>query len=595
MCGIAGVMNADGSAPSAALLERLSDALGHRGPDGRGRHVSGGVGLVQTRLAIVDLETGDQPFFAETGRGDRAALVANGEIYNDLDLRRELKGTAFSSGSDCEPPLHLYLAHGEDFARRLRGMYALAIHDPAAKRLVLARDPFGIKPLYYMETATRFAFASEPQALFKAGLAEPKLRVRGRDEVLQAQFTMGSETIFEGVMRVPPGQTLVVEDGKVVRRILYQALPDGGPVSLSMAEALKSLDRHLNDTVGVHQRADVPYGMFLSGGVDSSVLLAMMDRLNERPVQAFTMGFEGGDVHDERDHARGLAKATGAQHVDVSFGEDDFWRLLPRVAEAMDDPAADYACLPTYKLAATVRDAGLKVILSGEGGDEMFGGYGRYRRAMRPRFLGGRPMRAKGVFDGLGILRGGEGWREAIMTAETQAARPGRSRLQAVQAADCVDWLPNDLLTKLDRCLMVHGVEGRVPFLDVKFAAFAFSLPDSFKIRRNLGKWVLRKWLSTGLPDANAFSRKRGFTVPVGAWIAGKGRELGKLVAAQPGVREACRPGTVEALFASLAGGRESRAGMAAWNLLFYALWHRSHILGLEKGGDAFETLAEKS
>ncbi len=595
MCGIAGVVNADGSAPSAELLDRLTEALGHRGPDGQGRYVSDGVGLVQTRLAIVDLETGDQPFFAGTRRGGRAALVANGEIYNDLDLRRELKGTVFSSGSDCEPPLHLYLKHGEEFARRLRGMYALAIHDPDEKRLVLARDPFGIKPLYYMETAAGFAFASEPQALFKAGLAEPKLRARGRDEVLQAQFTSGSETIFKGVKRVPPGQTLIVEGGKVVRRFLHQALPDGGPVSLSVAEALKGLDRHLNDTVGVHQRADVPYGMFLSGGIDSSVLLAMMDRLNERPVQAFTIGFEGGDVHDERNHARKLAKAAGAEHVEVSFGEDDFWRLLPRVAEIMDDPAADYACLPTYKLAQTVRDAGLKVVLSGEGGDEMFGGYGRYRRAMRPRFFGGRPMRARGVFDGLEILNGGQNWREGIMAAEAHAARPGRSRLQTVQAADCADWLPNDLLTKLDRCLMAHGVEGRVPFLDVKFAAFAFSLPDRLKVRRNLGKWVLRKWLSTGLPESKAFSRKRGFTVPVGAWIAGKGRELGPLVAAEPGVRAACRPGAVEALFASLAGGRESRAGMAAWNLLFYALWHRSHILGLEKGGDVFEALAAKA
>lgn len=595
MCGIAGVMNADGSAPSADLLDRLTEALGHRGPDGRGRHVSAAVGLVHTRLAIVDLETGDQPFFAETGRGGRAALVANGEIYNDLDLRRDLKGTAFSTGSDCEPPLHLYLKHGEDFARRLRGMYALALYDPEAKRLVLARDPFGIKPLYYMETAARFAFASEPQALFKAGLAEPELRARGRDELLGAQFTFGPETIFKGVKRVPPGQTLVVEEGKIVRRFSREALPDGGPVSLSVAEALKGLDRHLNETVGLHQRADVPYGMFLSGGIDSSVLLAMMDRLNERPVRAFTVGFEGGDVHDERDHARTLAKATGADHVEVSFGEDDFWRLLPRVAEVMDDPAADYACLPTYKLAGAVRDAGLKVVLSGEGGDEMFGGYGRYRRAMRPRLFGGRPMRSKGIFDGLGILTGGRGWREGIAAAEAHAARSGRSPLQTVQATDCADWLANDLLTKLDRCLMAHGVEGRVPFLDVKFAEFAFSLPDALKVRRRKGKWLLRKWLSTGLSDSKPFSRKRGFTVPVGAWIAGRGRELGPLVAAQPGVREACRRGTVEALFSSLPEGRESKTGMAAWSLLFYALWHRRHILGKEKGGDVFEALASKS
>jgi asparagine synthase (glutamine-hydrolysing) len=489
--------------------------------------------------------------------------------------------------------LHLYLRHGKEFARHLRGMYAIAIHDPADDCLVLARDPFGIKPLYYAETAGGLAFASEPQALIKAGLVTPTLRRQTVDELLQLQFSTGRMTVFEGIERLLPGETVVARQGRIADRVILPALPAGGPVATSRAAALRRLDELLNDSVGIHQRSDVPYGMFLSGGIDSSVLLAMMARLNERPVEAFTAGFDGADVTDERGHAKAVAQAAGAAHHDVAFGESDFWTLLPAIAAAMDDPAADYAALPTYKLAAEARRAGLKVVLSGEGGDELFGGYGRYRRAGRPWFLGGRPMRAKGVFDGLGVLREPPaGWRDGIARAENDAALPGRTRLQTAQATDCADWLPNDLLTKLDRCLMAHGVEGRVPFLDVRLADFAFRLPDPLKMRHGRGKWLLRRWLETGLPASKPFSRKRGFTVPVGEWIGGRGAALGPLVARQPGIREICLPGAVETLYRNAGTGRGQKAGQAAWVLLFYALWHRRHVQGLDPTGGVFDVLA---
>jgi asparagine synthase (glutamine-hydrolysing) len=385
----------------------------------------------------------------------------------------------------------------------------------------------------------------------------------------------------------------VVRRGRVAERLRRHALPAGGPVEIGRAQALKRLDELLNDTVGIHQRSDVPYGMFLSGGIDSSVLLAMMARLNERPVLAFTAGFDGADVTDERAHAAAVAKAAGAEHREVSFGEADFWALLPEIAAVMDDPAADYATLPTYKLAIEARNAGLKVVLTGEGGDEMFGGYGRYRRARRPGILGGRPMRARGVFDGLGVLRRAPaGWRDGIASGEREAAEGGRTRMQAAQAADCADWLPNDLLTKLDRCLMAHGVEGRVPFLDVRLAEFALTLPDRLKVRRGFGKWLLRRWLETGMLAAKPFSAKRGFTVPVGEWIGGRGRELGPLLAKQPAIEEICAPAAVEALLRGAGPGRGQRAGQAAWVLLFYALWHRRHIQGLNPAGGVFDTLA---
>jgi asparagine synthase (glutamine-hydrolysing) len=455
-------------------------------------------------------------------------------------------------------------------------MYALALHDPATGRLVLARDPFGIKPLYYAETAGGFAFASEPGALIEAGIVAPRLVPPVRNELMQMQFTTGRETIFAGIDRVLPGETVVVRQGRIVERRRRAALPEAGPETLAEDEALRRLDAVLAESVRLHQRADVPFGMFLSGGIDSTAVLAMMARLGERPVKAFTIGFADSEAADERAAARAAAQAVGAVHVEIVFGEAEFWRLLPEIVSAVDDPTADYAILPTWALARAAGEAGLKVILSGEGGDELFAGYGRYRSVMRPWWAGGRRPRAHGVLDGLGVLRGEPaGWRDGIVSAELRLEGHGRTPLQVAQAVDCADWLPNDLLTKLDRCLMAHGAEGRTPYLDPVLAALAFRLPDELKVRRGLGKWLLRRWLADHLPQAGPLARKRGFTVPVGQWIARRADTIGPLVAGSPAVAEFCRPDAVEALFAAAS---QRRAGRAAWNLLFYALWHRRHI-----------------
>ncbi len=583
-------MTRDGSAPAAEILDALADALGHRGPDGRGRHVDGDVGLIQTRLAIIDLETGDQPIAAKGPDGGEAVLVANGEIYNYVEVKLDLGRVPFKTRSDCEVPLQLYLREELAFTDHLRGMYAIAIHDQTRGRLVLTRDPFGIKPLYFSQSGAGFAFASEPQALIRAGLAMARLNPTARDEMLQTQFSCGRETPFAGIERVMPGETLIVEKGRVIGHNRTSPLPEGAPKDISRSEALMRLDDLLDDAVGVHQRSDVPYGMFFSGGIDSTVLLAMMSRLNERPVKAFTAGFSGTAVHDERALAREIAAHLGADHHEVEFGAADFWDMLPEIAAAMDDPAADYAVLPTYKLAQTARESGTKVILSGEGGDEVFAGYGRYRRATRWRILGGRAMRDRGALEGLGLLRDeNRNWRGGMAAAEEDTRGHGWTALQRAQAVDMADWLPNDLLTKLDRCLMVHGVEGRVPFLDTKLASFGFGLPDALKVRRGRGKWILRQWLEKVAPMARPFAAKRGFTVPVGEWIAAEGQRLGPLVAAQAGVAEICRPDAVTALFRS-AGKREMQA---AWSLLFYAVWHQHHILGGAQRGGVLEVLGE--
>jgi len=584
MCGIAGIMTRNGSPLDPNLIERLKKDLRHRGPDGDGVHAAGNMAMVQTRLAIIDLETGDQPIFEPGG----AALVANGEIYNYLELRTELPDVTFMTNSDCEPPLHLYRKRGIEFAKALRGMYALAIHDPVKEVLLLARDPFGIKPLYYIEGDDFFAFASEPRALIDVGLATATLVPERRDELLQLQFTCGRETIFRNINRVLPGETLVVRNAKIVERFRIPALPASNGPAPPIDEALDRLDRALADSIRLHQRSDVPYGLFLSGGIDSSVVLALMARTNDRPVRTYTVGFSGTGVPDERAHAREVARLVGAEHTEVEFDEEDFWTLLPRIVADMDDPAADYAILPSWKL-ARVASKDLKVVLSGEGGDELFAGYGRYRSLSRPWWMGGRSIRARGTFDGLGVLRSNATtWRDGITAAETMATQAGRSRLQIAQATDCADWLPNDLLTKLDRCLMAHGMEGRTPLLDPAVANVAFNLPDDLKVRDRLGKWLLRRWLERYMPQARPFERKRGFTVPVGEWILKDGKQLGRLVSNAAAIQEVAWPDAAARLFTS--SGK--RAGFAAWTLLFYVLWHRHHVEGIDASGNVSEVLA---
>jgi len=585
MCGIMGIMTTNGRAPDAALVKRMAEALHHRGPDSRGHYEFGNLRMAQNRLAIIDLKTGDHPLYEPGG----AALIGNGEIYNYVELREDpvLAGINYATNSDFEPSLYLYRRLGLAFLERLRGMYAFALHDAPTGRLVLSRDAFGIKPLYYVERPDLFAFASEPRALIAAGLAQATLDPLKRAELLELQFTTGRDTPFLGIRRLLPGETLVLTEVRIVERRRLDAVCAAGHEPWSEEEALARLDAALTDSVRVHQRSDVPYGMFLSGGIDSSTLLALMAKLNDRPVRAFTIGFSGSHVPDERALARKLAQKVGAEHAEVEFDEADFWAYLPKVAESLDDPTADYATLPTYKLAAEVKGS-LKVILTGEGGDELFAGYGRYRSAVRPWWMWGRTMRARGILDGLGVLQGSlEGWRDGIRAAELAAALPGRSKLQIAQAVDMADWLPNDLLTKADRCLMAHSIEGRVPFLDPIVAAVAFRLPDKLKIRGKRGKWLLRRWLARELPDAQPFSAKRGFTVPVAEWIARKADRIGPLVARQEGVRQVCDPRAVERLFTR----KGKRAAFAEWSLLFYACWHQRHIMGISGARDTFEHL----
>jgi len=556
-------------------------AMANRGPDGEGTYHSVNVAFGQRRLAVIDPDGGAQPLRAGT-----AALAANAEIYNYPELRAFMPETQCVTGSDCEPALHLFHRDGPTFIKRLRGMYAIAAHDSATGLLLLSRDPFGIKPLYIAATSWGLAFASTPRALLAGGHAARAVRPRARAALLQMQFSPGPATIFPDIQRVLPGETLHIERGAITARTYLHPLPPGRPAPIRLSLAVENLNRALNESVALHLRADVPAGLLLSGGIDSASLLAVMSRHGK--VDAFTAGFDVPGAADERTRAASVARATGARHETIAVTHADFVRHLPAIVACMDDPAADYAIVPLWFLARhAAREK--KILLSGEGGDELFAGYGRYRRARLPWWRGGRRMHARGIFAGLGVLRDTtDAWRADWAAAERDAERPYRTWLQAAQAADIAEWLPNDLLAKLDRCLMAHGVEGRTPLLDPAVAAASYRLPDALKIHGGRGKHVLRAWLAEALPAANAQAPKQGFTVPVGGWIDADAARLGSLVAAQPCIAEIAHPDRVRALFAS------GRNGLPSWTLLFYALWHRAHIEAVRADGDVFDTLSVK-
>ncbi len=574
-------MTKRGHPPSKAVLTAMQNALRHRGPDGEGLYEGGSVGLIHTRLAIIDPDHGQQPFVAENG----TVLIANGEIYNDPSIRADLKDAPYKTGSDNESALHLYSQFGMDFVHHLRGMYALVIYDPAKECIVLARDPFGIKPLYFAQTGDAFWFASEPQALLSVGIVSRKENSLARDQLFALQFTCGTETAFQGIERLEPGGVMVIKNGDIAESFKIDPLQHSIE---SNGNTVAEFDRLWMDSVDVHRRSDVPYGIFLSSGTDSSAILTAMARLERLPLVTFTAGFHGGTMHDERDQAAKLAQTVGAEHRPIEIGASDFWACLPALVQSLDDPVADYAAIPTYLLGQEAAKS-VKVVLTGEGGDEVFAGYGRYRRIGYPWPFRRRPW-TRSLLEKTGVLSSqARDWRASLDQTEQNLAKQSLSSLQRAQALDIAHWLPNDLLIKVDRCLMAHSVEGRVPFLDPPLARFGFGLADQKKIRKRLGKIIIRRWLAQHRPESDPFARKKGFSVPVGHWISEKGAELAPLIATQEGVAACCRSDAVESLFKNTGAD----TALPKWALLFYALWHQCHIKDVGMSGSVQDILAE--
>lgn len=565
MCGIAGFGLKRGRASKAAL-KLLGDALAHRGPDGDGYWVGNKLGLVHKRLSIVDVEGGRQPF-VRAADGREVALVANGEIYNYQLLQAEMVAGGFEleTESDCEPPLGMYLRDGVAMVERLRGMFGLAIADDRDGTLVLARDRFGIKPLYYVEHDNGVAFASEPRALVASGWAGKDIDDVALGQVLGFHYSSGERTLWRDVKRLLPGEIMMVRDGVVVER--QRLLPELAPAARVDDEtALRGIDQRLRLAIESHLQGDVPVGVFMSGGLDSTSLVVGMHEAGVK-LRTFTARFADAEgAKDEGAAARALAEKLGSKHVEVIYGAADFWPGLVEMAFALDDVVIDYAALPLLKLAARARKD-VKVVLSGEGGDEMLAGYKSYQwgvwKRLRRWWRGGEARRMARHFKNPALVREG-------MRAGTAWSVKGFSGLQKRQSADVAGWLADDLLLKLDRTLMVHGVEGRVPFLDDGLAAYAFALSDRVKVRGGWGKWILRERLRRRGFDELAFGKKQGFSVPVAAWL-GQGRErVERLWRASGLVRGMLTEAGLKALVARVDGREESKL---AFSLCVLACW----------------------
>jgi len=579
MCGIAGILGVTDPAQAERDVRAMIERIAHRGPNGIRVESGPGWCVAHARLSIIDLEGGWQPLHAAG-----STVIGNGEIYNYLELAEEFGlRDKLSTGSDFEPLLHIYALEGERAFERLRGMYAFCFIG-CDGRTWLVRDGFGIKPLYVTQRGQGTAFASELRALPRAALGTlDGASADNASEVLALGYGITGPQRAENATRLRPFEGFEIEAGCGLLgfrtgSLLFEPSSAGfarkpSPTSTrgSESQLLDRLDAILEDSVKVHQRSDVPYGLFLSGGIDSSAIATLMSRLNERPVTAYTCGFDVPEARDERGQAEKVARALNLDWRETTFDAADFWRIAPQVAWALDDPTTDYACLPTYKLAEAAKDT-LTVVLSGEGGDELFGGYGRYRRALRPGWLGGRP--AEPQIDAPFLKDGGA---DALDTWRVESApADGLTPLQRAQYADIVTWLPNDLLLKLDRMLMAHGLEGRTPFLDKEVAAFAFNLPDRMKVRGKYGKYILRKWLERHCPAAEPWAKKKGFTVPVASWIAPRAGDLGPRIAGVKAVAEVCDVDAVRAVFT------DEKQAHNRWPLMFFALWSLIHLEGAE-------------
>jgi asparagine synthase (glutamine-hydrolysing) len=612
VCGISGIASASGPVDPARLAA-MSATLVHRGPDSDGTFVDGPVGLAARRLSIIDLEHGDQPLGNEDGT---VTVVQNGEIYNYRELRNELgrNGHRFRSSGDTEVIAHLYEEDGLRFAERLRGMFAIALWDARRGRLVLARDRFGIKPLLYRVEGEELAFASELRALPRG-----EIDLEAVEAFLAFNSIPGPLTIFRGTRKLPHGHVLVWERGDVrLERFARPAPVAAGEVrGEDEAELVEELRARMRDSVRAHLVSDVPVGVLLSGGVDSCLLAALAAQESAEPVRTFSIGFEERSF-DELDQARLVAERYGTEHHELVL-RPDAALLLPALADAFDEPFADSSALPTY-LVSGLAAREVKVALSGEGGDELFGGYYTYAadllaarvqrlaRLARPlvELLPTSERRASFDYRAKRFVRAAHlpplerhhGWKE-IFSTDARAELTGHSSpfdpvellrarfaesqgaelLARLQDVDLGLYLVDDLLVKTDRASMAHSLEARVPFLDTVVTNLALALPTRSKVRGLAKKVLLRKAAEPLLPRAIVHGRKRGFSIPAAAWLR---REL------EPFARDTLstetlrrqgffQPDVVRRVVDDHVAGREDRSRQL-WSLLAFTLWHERHV-----------------
>ncbi len=571
MCGIAGILNADrGRHVSPGVLDRMVDALTHRGPDDRGCRVDGAVGLGMRRLSIIDVEGGHQPMSTSDGE---IHVVYNGECYNHQDLRQQLQdqGHRFRTRCDTEVVLLGFRQWGiRGLCERLNGIYAFCIWDSRNRKAYLCRDRLGVKPLYYVDRHRRFAFSSEVRSLALSGLVRAKIDETALLGYLTYQFTPTDQTLVAGMSKLPPGHFLAWDSGKVTIERYWDFPNCGEDHSADRRERSEALRELLWDTIKRQMMSDVPIGCFLSGGLDSTIIACMMAKLSNHPLRTFSIAFPGSPDCDESEYFERQARELNSQHQTIDFSDQEILARLEEFTWAMDEPVADPAMLPTYLLSqAAARE--VKVVLTGEGADEVFAGYPYYRPFVLPgppltqyqkadRVLGWASF-TKALSDRVGRYIPGprndvlsrisnfpyaldprfiwnllhEDRRPEVDCVEQFADRLERSAiadlteaspLQAALAVDTKVWLANDLMPKLDKMTMAHSLEGRVPFLDHRIVEFAHALPGRFKVGPEHGKMILRDAVRGIIPDRMLNRVKHGFNVPLYQWFRGPLREF---------------------------------------------------------------------
>jgi asparagine synthase (glutamine-hydrolysing) len=625
MCGIAGQVRHGGGSVDADLIERMCVALEHRGPDSRGIHASGEVGLGIQRLRIIDLATGDQPIYNE----DRSVVVVlNGEIYNFRELRSELeaKGHRFATHSDTEVIVHLYEDHGVDCVRRLHGMFAFALWDERRKQLLIARDRVGKKPLFYAARNGTFTFASEMRSLLQDPGIPRTLDHQALDCYLAYQYVPAPLTAFRTVRKLPPASTLVLREGQISINRYWRLDYSRKRPTADMREVHEELRERLREAVRRRMVADVPLGAFLSGGVDSSAVVAAMAEASPKPIKTFSIGFEN-ESFNELPAARRIAELFSTEHHEFTV-KPDAVEMIPKIVRHYGEPFADSSAIPSFYV-SELTGQHVTVALNGDGGDESFGGYNRYAGNLIAHRLERLPLPLRralaGVADTLpstgdmssNLNRGRRLARSLVLDPPARYARQmsffddsareelytpdyreligeslapeviaapwreasGSASIDVMLEVDVETYLPGDLLVKMDIATMAYSLEARSPFLDPAMMEFAASLPGQLKLDGLNKKVVLRDALRGWVPDEILDRPKMGFGVPIVDWFRGELRGYVEDVLLDPQARSRgyFREKAVRRLIGRHVSGREDLS-YRIWALLMHELWHREFV-----------------
>ena len=611
MCGIAGIVRWDGQPVPEEDIRAMCGVMAHRGPDDEGVYIGPGVAIGMRRLSIIDLSNGFQPLSNEDGT---VWIVFNGEIYNYQELRRDLqrRGHVFRTESDTETIVHLYEDLGPRCVDRLRGMFGFAIWDTRRRQIMLARDRLGIKPLYYFERDGTLLFASELKPILQLADVERSLDWESVGHLFTTLVTPGTRSIVKGVSKLEPARIAVGAQGRSLRIERYWDVDFSPNERATEGELVEELRERLAESVTLHQISDVPVGAFLSGGLDSSAVVAMMSRPTDVDLKTFSIGFAEA-THDELPHARAVASRFGTDHYDLVL-RPDVVQIVEDLTWYLDEPFGDTSAIPTYMVSKLAAEH-VKVVLSGDGGDELFAGYDKYvveererTRERLPRALrhaagalgavmpygmtGRRFLRhlalegAARYFDASTMFHGDDMRRlfraEALMqiaghdpwsAARAEWREPQGDWLAAAQYDDLNRYLPLDILTKVDRMTMAHSIEARPPLLDHKFVEFAATLPARFRLRGSETKYIFKQAMRGILPDSIIDRQKHGFAVPLARWfrhdLLGFARDV--LLSRTCRDRGIFDAHAVERLFQLHVGGRD--LDLQLWTMLSFELW----------------------